>query len=164
MVLDATLKIAGLKGSRVLPVANFFEGEKKTVLGKDEFLEEVHIPTSRTNSGAAFYKLRHHQTSIDIAIVNAATSLTCEKEHCIDARIALGAVAETPIYAKSAEAFIKGKKIDMEIIRQVAEAASEEAKPIDDIRASAGYRKKMVAVLVKRALEESARRCGLCQR
>jgi carbon-monoxide dehydrogenase medium subunit len=57
-----------------------------------------------------------------------------------------------------------GKKIERDLIQKAADAASEEAKPIDDIRASAGYRKRMVAVLVRRALEESARRCGLWEK
>jgi carbon-monoxide dehydrogenase medium subunit len=83
---------------------------------------------------------------------------------CTDVRIALGAVAPTPIYAKGAEVVLKGKKLDMEIIQKAAETASEDAKPIGDIRASAGYRKKMVAVLVRRALEESAGRCGIWQK
>jgi CO/xanthine dehydrogenase FAD-binding subunit len=164
MVLDATVKIAGLTGSRVLPVADLFEDVKKTALGEGEFLVEVQIPDNPENSGASFQKLRHHQTSIDIAIVNAAARLTCEAGICTDVRIALGAVAPTPIYAKGAVVVLKGKKLDMEIIQKAAEAASEEANPIDDIRASAGYRKKMAAVLVRRALEESAGRCGIWQK
>jgi carbon-monoxide dehydrogenase medium subunit len=164
MALDATVKIVGLNGSRVLPVADFFRGVNKTDLGAEEFLEEVSIPEGPVNAGASFQKLRHHQTSIDIAIVNAAAMLTCKREICTEARIALGAVAETPIYAREAEALIMGKKIDSEIIQKAAEIASGEAKPIDDIRASAGYRKRVVAVVVKRALEESAKRCGLWQR
>jgi len=159
MVLDATVKVASSRGSRVLPVADLFKGVKKTVLSDEEFLIEVQISTNLINSGAAFQKLTHHQTSIDIAIVNAATRLTIEKKVCEDVRIALGAVAPTPIYAKGAEMLLKGKKLDGEVIQRAAEAASKEAKPIDDIRASAEYRKKMVAVLVRRALEQSAGRC-----
>jgi carbon-monoxide dehydrogenase medium subunit len=164
MVLDATLKVAGNKGNRVIAVADLFENVKRTALAEGEFLVEVLVPQSPGNTGASFQKLRHHQTSIDIAIVNAAARLTCENEICKEVRIALGAVAPTPVYAEGAERLLQGKKINLDLIQKAAEAASEEAKPIDDIRASAGYRKKMVAVLVRRALEESAGRCGIWEK
>lgn len=153
MVLDSTVKIVGLSGSKTLSIGDFFKDVNQTILDDDELLAEVHIPLSSKNSGAAFLKLRHHQTSIDIAIVNVATKLTCSDNSCQDARIALGAVAKTPIYAKKAERLLVGKRIDVELIQRAAEAASEESEPIDDVRASAGYRKRMVEVLVKRALE-----------
>jgi len=164
MVLDSTVKIVGLSGSKILPIGDFFKDVNKTILGADELLVEVHIPLSSKNSGAAFLKLRHHQTSIDLAIVNVATKLTCSDSFCEDARIALGAVAKTPIRAKKAERSLTGRRLDIELIQRAAEAASKESKPIDDVRASAGYRRRMVAVLVKRALEDSARRCGTWQK
>lgn len=156
MVLDSTVKIVGVGGSRILDIGAFFMDVNKTVLDDDELLVEVHIPLSPKNSGAAFMKLRHHQTSIDIAIVNVAARLTYSDGVSEDVRIALGAVAKTPIFARKAEKFLKGKSIDEELIQKAAEVASEESKPIDDIRASAGYRKKMVVVLVKRALEAAS--------
>jgi len=161
MVLDAKMTVVGTKGSRQLPIGDFFQDVKKTVLGEDELLVEVLIPRTSKNSGAAFQKLRHHQTSIDIAIVNAATRLTFSNDKCREARVALGAVAKTPIYAKKAEEVLVGKGIDQGLIEKAASVAAEESRPIDDIRASVAYRKKMVGVLVKRALEESARRCGV---
>jgi len=160
MVLDATLKLTGLKGSREIPVADFFEGVKKTVLKEDELLEEIHIPGPPKGTGASFQKMRHHQTSIDIAIVNAAARLTIESGVCKVAKVAMGSVAATPMYSKKAEELLTGNKIDSGLIKKAADAASQEAKPIDDIRGSAGYRKQMVAVLVERALEECVRRCG----
>jgi len=153
MVLDSTVKIVGLSRSRILPVGDFFKDVNQTALDEDELLVEVHIPLSSESSSAAFMKLRHHQTSVDLAIVNVAARLTCPDSICEDARIAAGAVAKTPLHARKAEEMLIGKKIDKELIRNAAGAASEESKPIDDVRASAGYRKRMVAVLVKRALE-----------
>jgi len=164
MVLDTTVKIAGLSGSRVAPIGNFFKDVNETILGEDELLVEVHIPPSSASSGVAFQKLKHHQTSIDMAIVNTATRLTFSDSICLDARIALGAVAKTPVYAREAEKLLIGKRIDEDLIQRAAEAAAEESKPIDDVRASAKYRKRMVAVLVRRALEASARRCGAWQK
>ncbi len=63
MVLGARVKIIGLKGSRTLPVGDFFKDVKETVLNRDELVVEVQIPVNSPNAGAAFQKLRHHQTS-----------------------------------------------------------------------------------------------------
>ncbi len=161
MVLDAKMTVVGAKGKRQLPIGDFFQDVKKTVLGEDDFLVEVLIPRTSTETGAAFQKLRHHQTAIDIAIVNAAARLTFSDKRCSEARVALGAVAKTPIYAKKAEEVLVGKEIDQGLMEKAASVAAEESRPIDDIRASVAYRKKMVGVLVRRALEESARRCGV---
>jgi len=163
MALGSTVKIAGLSGNKILPIGKFFKDVNKTILGEDELLVEIHIPLGSKSSGTAFMKLRHHQTAIDLAIVNVATELICSDNVCKDARIALGAVAKTPIYAKKAEKLLIGNNIDTELISKAAEIAAEESKPIDDIRASAWYRHRMVAVLVKRALETSARRCKTWQ-
>ncbi|MFC1903011.1 FAD binding domain-containing protein [Chloroflexota bacterium] len=164
MVLDATVKVVGLSGSKIVLIGDFFKDVNITILSEDELLAEVHVPLHSEHSGAAFMKLRHHQTSVDIAIVNVAVRLTCSGNVCEDARIALGAVAKTPVYAKKAERLLVGNKMDEELIQRAAEAASEEAEPIDDVRASAAYRKRMVAVLVRRALEVSLRRCGAWQK
>lgn len=160
MVLDAKVKVVGTRGSRELPIGEFFKDVKKTAMMEDELLVEVHIPQSAKKSAAAFQKLRHHQTSIDIAIVNVATRLTCSGDTCQEARIALGAVANTPIYARRAEEVLSGKKMSGRLVEKAGEVAAQESRPIDDVRASGNYRKRMVAVLVRRALEESARRCG----
>jgi len=164
MVLDSTVRTAGLSGSRTLPIGDLFDDVNKTALHGDELLVEVNIPLISGNTGASFMKLRHHQTAVDIAIVNVAVNLTRSENLCEDVRIALGAVASKPIYANKAEKLLTGKMVDAELIRKAAEAATEESKPIDDIRASAGYRKSMVAVLVKRALEVCVRRCGTWQK
>ena len=161
MVLDAVLEVTGRGGDRVLKVGDFFSGVKKTNLREGELLKAIHLPAPPERSGAAFWKLRHHPCSIDIAIVNAAAGLSFEGGICKKARIALGAVAPTPVFAEKAQEMLDGEKIDEQKIREAAQAASEEARPIDDIRASAQYRKKMVAVVVQRALTESARRSGI---
>jgi carbon-monoxide dehydrogenase medium subunit len=161
MVLDAVVEVAGRSEGRILKMEDFFSGVKKTSLREGELLKAIHLPAPPERWGAAFWKLRHHPYSIDIAIVNAAAGLSFEKAICKKARIALGAVAPTPVFAGKAQEMLEGGKIDQQRIREAARAASEEARPIDDIRASAQYRKKMVAVAVQRALTESARRSGI---
>jgi len=89
---------------------------------------------------------------MEIAIVNTAVSIVIEKNRCRQARIALGAVAPTPVRAKKAEKALQKKKMTPELIERAAELAAGETKPISDIRASAEYRKKMTRIIVKRIL------------
>ena len=157
IALDASVRLVGPEGSRSLPLTDFQVGVNRTVLEDDELLAEVLIPKSA--GGASFLKLRRHQTAVDIAVVNVATRLNCVNGRCVDARIALGSVAEKQVCAQKAQNVLLNQIMDAGVIRKAAEQAAEEAGPISDIRASASYRKRMVAVLVKRCLETSAGRC-----
>ena len=160
LVLDAILVATGPNGTREIPIESFFEGINMSALGQAEVLLEIRIPISSEKAGTAFVKLRRQQTAIDMAVVNTATFLLCNQGRCEAARIALGAVGPIPFRAKKAESVLAGAELDGDVIQKAAAAAAEEARPIDDVRATAVYRKKMVAVLVRRALEESMRRCG----
>jgi carbon-monoxide dehydrogenase medium subunit len=159
LVLDAILVAAGPKGKRHIPIESFFKGVNFSALNREEVLLEIRIPLCSEKAGTAFLKLRRHHTAIDMAVVNVATLLTCKKERCKAARIALGSVAPISFRAKKAESVLVGAELSEEIIQKAAALAAEEAKPIDDVRATATYRKKMVAVLVRRSLENSMRRC-----
>jgi carbon-monoxide dehydrogenase medium subunit len=160
LVLDAILVATGPEGERHIPIESFFKGANFSALSKEEVLLEIRIPLCSEKPGTSFLKLRRHQTAIDMAVVNVATSLTCKKNRCEAAGIALGSVAPIPFRAKKAESVLAGAKPNKEIIQKAAAMAAEEAKPIDDVRGTAAYRKKMVAVLVRRSLENSMRRCG----
>ena len=93
-----------------------------------------------------------------MALVNVATFLTMKEGRCNTVRIALGGVGPVPFRAKKAESILAGTPPDKETIQQAAEAAAAASAPLDDIRATAAYRKKMAAVLVRQALENSLRR------
>ena len=160
LVLDAFLVAAGPEGQRHIPLESFFKGANYTALNNEEVLLEIRIPLFSEKTGTSFLKLRRHQTAIDMAVVNVATALTCKKKSCAAASIALGSVAPIPFRAKKAESVLSGAKLSTEIIQKAAATAAAEAKPIDDVRATAAYRKKMVAVLVRRSLEFSLQRCG----
>jgi carbon-monoxide dehydrogenase medium subunit len=159
MVLNAFIVIVGPGGSRGLPVGEFFVDVNRTRLKDDEFVVEIEIPESALRAGTCFLKLRRHQTAVDLAVVNTAVSVTTGDSFCSDVKIAVGAVAKTPIYAVQAQKSLIGKSLDSEAIRNAAKIASDESQPIDDIRASARYRRRMVEVLVRRALETCGRRC-----
>jgi len=160
LVLDAILVAAGPKGEREIPIESFFKGANYMALDPAEVLLEIRIPRCPEKAGTAFVKLRRHQTAIDMAVVNTAIFITCTKGHCEIARIALGAVAPIAFRSKKAESVLAGAELSEEIIQKAAATAAEEARPIDDLRATAAYRKKMVGVLVRRSLETSMRRCS----
>ena len=161
LALDAVLVAAGPDGTRNIPVEEFFKGVNYTALNGNEILLEIRIPRCPKKTGTAFEKIRRQQTAIDMAVVNTATLLACHKGRCEVARIALGAVGPIAFRAKRAESVLVGKELSVEIIQKAAATAAEEARPIDDVRATAAYRRKMVRVLVGRSLENSKRRCGL---
>jgi carbon-monoxide dehydrogenase medium subunit len=160
MAMDGVLTVQGSKGRREIPIREFFIAPNATALQEDEMLIEIHIPIFPEKTGTSFCKLRHHQTSIDIAIVNVATLLRIQNGRCADAAISMGAVGPTPLRAKRAEDLLIGESLTEELLMQASLAAIEESTPIDDIRASADYRRKMITVLVKKSLETSRRRCG----
>ncbi len=160
LVLDAILVAAGPDGTREIPIEKFFRGANYTALAANEILLEIRIPKFSQSTGSAFQKLKRQQTAIDTAIVNVATLVTRTKNNCESARIALGSVAPISFRAKKAESLIAGTELSDEIIEKASTMAAQEARPIDDVRATATYRKKMVAILVRRSLEKSIRRCG----
>lgn len=154
LVLDAELTVVGPTGKRVVPIDSFFTGPGQTALRKDEILTEINLPKLPQNAGTAFLKVS--RTAIDLAQVNAAVALTIVNGVCKDVKIALGAVAPTPIRAKKAEEALKGKTIktgEEKIIEEIAKIASEETKPISDVRATAEYRQTVSGVLAKRAIK-----------
>lgn len=154
LVLDARLKLAGAKGTRTVAVADFFTGPNRTVI-KDEIVTEIQIPTPPTGSKWAFIKLSPRK-AMDLAVVGVAVLAVADNGMCQEIRIGLESVAPTPIRAQKAEALLKGQKFDGNIAK-AAKAAAGESKPISDHRASAEYRRDMVEVLVKRAIEQAIR-------
>lgn len=152
MVLDASVTVAGPSGRRQIALADLFVGPRKTSLTAGELLVDIVIPKENLAKPAAFQKfgLRKGQA---LALVNAAASLWIDRGNALAApRIALGAVAPVVIRARQAEAFLEGRTITSAAMAEAGRIASTEAMPISDFRASASYRRDLVAVLVKRAL------------
>lgn len=151
LVLGATVKITGRDGEKVVPVEDLFTGPGQTIIKHGQILTEIQIPALPDKSGGAYIKqTRRH--GADLAIVGVAALVSIEGDTLKDVKIALGAVAPTPIRARKAEEILKGKKLDDKLLEEAGQAASSESKPIDDTRSSADYRKKMVGILVKRAV------------
>ncbi|MDP2603610.1 MAG: xanthine dehydrogenase family protein subunit M [Deltaproteobacteria bacterium] len=158
LALGASVKLVGKAKERWVPLDNFFIGPKKTVI-EGELLVEVRVPASPGGRGI-FYKLGPRNAPEDICIVSAAVYGVPDGETGAwkELRIALGAVAPTPIRARIAEERLKGQPLEPKLVDEAARiAADKDAQPISDIRGSADYRREMVYVLVKRALEQIAR-------
>ncbi len=151
MAMGTWLLLASVRGTRRVPLENFYTGVRKTVLQPDEMLVDIAFPALKTNQSGTFLKLGLRRAQA-ISLVNTALILTLEASRVSSATVTLGAVAPTIIHAPEAEAYLAGKELTDEVIGHAAELAAGAARPIDDIRGSAAYRKAMVRVLVMRAL------------
>jgi carbon-monoxide dehydrogenase medium subunit len=156
IALGATVKATSPNGSRVIPLDEFFTDYYETVLKPDEIITEVNIPKMAANTGAAYLKFLP-RTADDYATVSAAAVLTLDKSHKIinDVRIALGSVGTTPIRATAAEDLLRGQPVKAEAFAEAGEKAKEAVDPVSDFRGSAGYKKEMAGVFVRRALEKA---------
>jgi len=155
-VLGAELKIVGPALEKTTPIENFFVEVGQTILEPNQIVTEILIPGIPAGAGVAFLKLG--KTKDDIAKVNVAVLVTVTNGTCKEAKIALGSVAPTVIRAPRAEEILKSEKLNEKTTARAAEAAAEALKPITDVRSTAVYRKEMVKVLVKDALEKAATR------
>ncbi|MDQ7842220.1 MAG: xanthine dehydrogenase family protein subunit M [Armatimonadota bacterium] len=160
LVLDATARITGPAGERALPLEQFFAGPHRSVLRPGEILTGLEIPASDGGTGAAFLKFGRRSAQV-LAVVNAAARVRLHRGVLDEVRIALGAVAPTPIRARSAEILLRGAPPDRERLDEAARLAAQEARPISDMRATAGFRREIAQVLVRRALEQAIRRAEL---
>ena len=159
--LSATVKIVGSDGERVAPLEDFFTGPGTTILKTGELLVEIQVPPVPPNTTGVY--LKHGiRGSIDLAIVGVAAVVTLEPKDgvCKDVKIVLGAVAPTPMRAHEAEQVLKGKQITDALIERCAEVASNESRPITDVRASDWYRKEMVKVFTRQAIKEAMAKEG----
>ena len=159
IALDASVTVASTEGQRQMPLSELFVGSRKTSLKPGDLLVDIIIPKENLGKPAAFEKfgLRKGQA---LALVNVGASFWIDREKSVlvAPRIALGAVAPTVMRAPKAEAFLDGCKISAEVMAEAGRIAAMEAKAISDFRASADYRRDLVAVLVKRALANAQAR------
>jgi len=160
LALDAEAVIAGRRGRRAVPLAEFFLGVRRTVLAPDELLVDIRVPRPGPRSGGSY--LRHTpRRELDIAVVGVASQLTLADGRCAKARIALAAVAPTPLRAREAEQALEGRPISPEALAGAATLATEAVRPISDQRGSAEFRRHLVRVLTRRTLEIAWRRANV---
>jgi CO/xanthine dehydrogenase FAD-binding subunit len=154
LALDALVVLAGPQGRRTVPLADFFTGPARSIRQPGEIIAEFQIPQPPAEMRGGFYKIG--RVSDDIAMVNAAVTLVVRDGLIAQARVALGAVAPTPLRARAAEVALEGQPPTEEVFQRAADAAVEEVRPISDQRASADYRRRMSGVATLRALRQAA--------
>ena len=161
IVHEATCNVIGPNGVRILPVEEFCIAPGKNALQSGEFLSSISLPPPRERFGAHYLRFIP-RNEMDIAEVGAGASVILDEDgnRFVSARIALGAVAPTPLLASDAGAFLAGKAIARENIKEAARLAQSIARPITDLRGTAEHRKHLCAVLVERALDKAIERSG----
>ena len=156
LVFGSECKIVGADGERVVALDKFFTGPGQTVLQHGELLTEIRVPVPARNTGSHYIK-HSPRGAMDIATVGVASLVSLDGRNgpCAEARIALGAVAPTPIRAYSAEDSLRGQALTQDLLIATANLARDGVRPIDDIRGSAEHRKEIAGVLTRRTLEQA---------
>jgi carbon-monoxide dehydrogenase medium subunit len=155
LALDASVELhSALHGQRTVPLREFFLAPRRTQRAPDELLTAITFPAPPATATGGFVKLALRD-AMAVAVVSVGIVLEWQGDVCKRGRIALGAVAPTPIHAPQGEALLTGQRLDADLITACARACAAEASPIDDVRASARYRRQMIEVLVRRLLAQA---------
>lgn len=154
LAMGAELNIQGPAGARTLPLERFFKGPGVTALEPFEIVTSIHTPILPPQSGTAYLSLSA-RGKLDCTAIGAGVMLTVKEKVCEDLRIYISACGPTAMRAGRSEEIIRGKELTADILDKAGNEASWETKPITDVRASADYRTKMVAVLTRRALRQA---------
>ncbi len=157
--LQATVRLASVRGERTLLLENFFTGPRRTLIAPDELLVDLQIPAPAPFTSGVYIKL-DTRPQMDLAIVGVATtvSLVPGDSTIKNVTICLGAVAPTPIRVPEAEALLTGHVLTEDLLAQAGQAAARAARPISDVRASAEYRREQCDLMTRRALRQAVER------
>lgn len=155
---DAVATIIGPDGTREEPVENIVTGPGKTSLGEGEFIVSFGFPAQPPHSGDCYLRLTP-RTEMDIAVVGVGANLTLDDSGvCIAARIAVGAVAPTPLLVADAAAALVGTTVDDAAMEGMIAAVRAACNPISDKRGTKEYRIKTAGVIARRAVEKALER------
>ncbi len=153
LALNATLELASVKQTRLIPVADFFLGYKQTCLEQGEYIRRILLPKPQANSYLKLYKVSKRFED-DISAVMAACYFELEGGLIKEARLAYGGMAATPAYAKMTQAELIGKAFTQETVEAAVVAITVDFKPMTDVRASDQYRLKVAQNLLRKAYLE----------
>ncbi len=157
VALEAKVKLLRKGGERLIPVSEFFTGKGETpkVIKPDEIVTEIQLPPPSENGCGSYQKLRVRE-AIDFPLAAVAALLDMDGDKvCRKAKIVLGAVAPAPVVVSDAERILKGKQVTDDLLDEAAEEAFKKAHPVANLSIDASYRRKMIRVLLKRAVRQS---------
>jgi len=156
LALRASVRLAGPEGERVLPLDRFFTGIYETALGAGEILVAVDVPPLPAGARTRYLKWTPRAAE-DKALVGLAAAVVLDAARtCRTARLGLGGVGPSPVVLRAAEGVLEGQRLNDAMIARAADAAAGEVEPIDDLQATAEYRRDMVRVWVRRVVSELA--------
>jgi carbon-monoxide dehydrogenase medium subunit len=156
LALQASVKAVSRRGERIIPLEGFFRDSLESVLEPDEMVTHIVIPAASPFSNSVY--LKHAARAVDRATAGVSIWWTWDaEEKCRDIRIGLTGAGPTPLRAKQAEALARGHRLTQEVIVETGQMAARECNPLSGGHAPASYRRKMVAVFVRRALEQLAK-------
>ncbi len=159
IVHEAICEIVADGGVRNIPVENLCAAPGRTILSPSEFIARFHIPPPVSGFGASYLRfIPRNEMDIAVASAGAAVVLDQGGERIVSARVALGAVAPTPLLVTAAGDALAGQPVSDEVINEAAQLAAAAARPISDVRGSAAQRIHLAAVLTRRALDKAIQR------
>jgi len=152
LVLDAKIRFQSTKANREVSLNEFFLGPGETYLARDEILTDILLEPPSQNAKATF--LKKSRVEMDLAIASVAVLLEMEGERCHKVRLAAGSVAPVPLRLYKVEALLEGVTISKKLVAEAQQLAAASVSPITDIRATEEYRRQIIGIFVKRALNE----------
>ena len=157
LCLGAQAELVGPGGSRLVDLAELWTGPGTTSARPDELLVSIHIPIPAAGTGTSYVRLQYRR-QMEIAVVGAGAAVTLRDGMVTQAAVAIAALAPTIHRVAEAEAALVGTDGSPDAIEAAANAAAAAARPIDDVRASADYRRAMAAVITRRAIQAALAR------
>lgn len=159
LVGEARLRIASPDATREIAAADFFVGPRHTVLVPGELVTDLILPAAPAGRGTRFERFSLRR-GLALAVASVAARLDLDGAHIVDAALALGAVAPTPVLVPEATELLRGEEASPATFAKAAAACADAALPISDVRGSADYRRRIVDVLTRRALTAAAARAA----
>jgi carbon-monoxide dehydrogenase medium subunit len=158
LVMDGQVKLSSSKGDRLIDLKDFFQGPRKTVKVFDELMTEVRIPPVREGVGSAFIKVA--RVGSDISKITCAVSVERKNDSCVSCKVAMGAVASTPIRIFEAESMLENKKVTEALLDEAGELIALQIQPMTDVRSTETYRRQIAKILFKDTFQKAWKRTG----
>lgn len=155
VALGAKVVLSSVSGEREMPLEDFITGNRQTVLAEGELLTKFILPEPAQKSASRYWYIGLRE-AMEIDAVNMAINMVLDDDgrKIKDLKFVMGSVSPRPLVSVEVPGIMVGQEFNTELVEKAAEAAAGEARPISDIRASAEYRREMVAVLARRLLHQ----------